>query len=69
MERIYISIFILLIIILGIYLVFRHLREEEEKKKERMEIEKFENYVESRRRIYKMDDKDIFDIFITQGSL
>ncbi len=69
MERIYISIFILIIIILGIYLVFRHLREEEEKKKERMEIEKFENYVESRRRIYKMDDKDIFDIFITQGSL
>ncbi len=68
MERIYISIFILLIIILGIYLVFRHLREVEEKKKERMEIEKFENYVESRRRIYKMDDKDIFDIFITQGS-
>ncbi len=70
MERIYISLLILFILIIGIYFIFTHLREMEEKKKEKMEIEKFENYVEcqlNQKRIYKMNDKDIFDIFITQG--
>jgi hypothetical protein len=68
MERIYISLFILLFIIFIIFFIFRYLREIEEKKKEKMEIEKFENYVEcqlNQKKIYKMNDEDIFDIFIT----
>lgn len=57
-------LFILLFIFLSIYFFFQYLREKEEKKKDIMEIEKFENYVENNMygKKYNMKDEEIFEI-------
>lgn len=57
-------LFILLFIFLSTYLFFQYLREKEEKKKEILEIENFENYVENHMygKKYRMKDEEIFEI-------